>query len=146
MPDVIGIDHVYISVADMQTSLAFYDRLMPVLGFVKQDFVLGDAPHVQYYNRHFGFVIRPATQPGPYSPGQVGLHHFCFRVESQAEVHHLAEQLTALGIAHGGAQPFPEYAADYVAVFFRDPDGLQLEVTNYRQERRERYEHGLTSG
>jgi len=35
---------------------------------------------------------------------------------------------------------YPEYAPDYYATFFRDPDGVHLEVTNYRQERRKRFE------
>ncbi len=33
--EVIGIDHIYISVTDPQRSESFYDRIMPVLGFLK---------------------------------------------------------------------------------------------------------------
>ncbi|PYJ97601.1 MAG: glyoxalase, partial [Verrucomicrobia bacterium] len=29
---------------------------------------------------------------------------------------------------------------DYYAIFFSDPDGIRLEVTNYRQERRNRFD------
>lgn len=36
---------------------------------------------------------------------------------------------------------YPEYAPDYSAVFFSDPDGIRLEITNYRQERRHRHDH-----
>ena len=35
---------------------------------------------------------------------------------------------------------YPEYAPDYFAVFLSDPDGLRLEVTDYRQERRQRHD------
>ena len=38
------------------------------------------------------------------------------------------------------AERHAEYAPDYWATFFNDPDGLRLEVTNYRQERRERHD------
>lgn len=38
------------------------------------------------------------------------------------------------------AQPHEPCAPDYRATFFTDPDGVRLEVTNYRQERRDRYE------
>ena len=31
---------------------------------------------------------------------------------------------------------YPEYDADYYATFFEDPDGVRLEVTNFRERRR----------
>ena len=41
MVDVIGIDHLYISVPDMNVSGAFYDRVMiETLGFRKKQFEL----------------------------------------------------------------------------------------------------------
>jgi len=33
------------------------------------------------------------------------------------------------------------FSDDYCATFFTDPDGVRLEVTNWRQERRERAAH-----
>jgi len=39
------------------------------------------------------------------------------------------------------AKQYPEYAADYFAVYLSDPDGIQLEITNYRQERRDRHDN-----
>ena len=60
MPEVIGIDHIYISVSDLARSEAFYDRVMPILGFRKNAFAIGGNAHVQYFNRHFGYVLRPA--------------------------------------------------------------------------------------
>ena len=41
----------------------------------------------------------------------------------------------------GSPQLYPEYAADYYATFFEDPDGIRLEVTNFREERRRRFVH-----
>lgn len=141
MTDIIGIDHVYIAVSDLATSEAFYDRaLSAVLGFRKTSFELGGEPHIQYFNRHFGYVIRPvgaAAAPN----GAPGLHHFCLRVESIEEVVSVAAQLREAGIAATEAKHYPEYAPDYWATFFEDPDGIALEVTNFRQERRERYAH-----
>jgi glyoxylase I family protein len=46
-----------------------------------------------------------------------------------------------LGIATSEPRTYPEYAPDYVATFFADPDGIRLEITNYRQERRDRHDH-----
>ena len=88
MNEVIGIDHIYITVSDLAPSGRIYDVvLIDTLGFRKSSLSLGGDPHVQHGNRHFGFVLRPAhvaTQHEPYSPG---LHHFCFRVDSIEDVH-----------------------------------------------------------
>jgi catechol 2,3-dioxygenase-like lactoylglutathione lyase family enzyme len=139
--EVTGIDHIYIAVQDMPRSEAFYDVVMILLGFRKSAFALGGAPHVQYFNRHFGYVLRPAIADAPsHSAYHPGLHHFCFRVEDQAAVENVAREFKAAGIACSEPRRFPEYAPDYHAVFFEDPDGIRLEVTNYRQERRDRFE------
>lgn len=141
MPDVTGIDHIYITVSDMVASERFYDRvLLETLGFRKNRFTLGGDAHVQYYNRLFGYVLRPArvaTRHEPYAPG---LHHFCLRVDSIADVQAAAAQLQQRGIAASDAAHYPDYAPDYWATFFTDPDGVRLEITNYRAERRERNE------
>ena len=142
MPDVIGIDHIYITVSDLDVAEEFYDRvLIDVLGFRKNKFSVSGDPHIQYFNRDFGFVLRPsriATRHDPYSPG---LHHLCLRVDSEADVRSVANQLRALGIRATEVKRYPEYAHDYAATFFESPDGIRLEVTNYRQERRDRHDH-----
>ena len=142
MPEVIGIDHIYVSVSDLQRSQVFYDRLfIDALGFRKNSFVLAGDPHVQYYNRLFGYVLRQARVAARHEPYAPGLHHFCLRVESIADVHAVARQLRSAGIDASEAKVHPEYAPDYTATFFTDPDGVRLEVTNYRHERRERHDH-----
>jgi glyoxylase I family protein len=140
--EVIGIDHVYVTVSDLRASEVFYDRVMiEALGFRKNKFTLAGDPHVQYFNRHFGIVLRPARLPIRHEPYSPGLHHLCLRVASRAEVKAVSEQLRKLGISATEAKGYPEYAPDYVATFFEDPDGIRLEVTNYRQERRDRHDH-----
>jgi glyoxylase I family protein len=141
MVDVIGIDHLYISVSDMNVSERFYDRVMiETLGFRKNQFELGGDPHIQYFNRHFGFVLRPSRAAAKVDPYATGLHHFCLRVDSIADVHIVAAKLRALGVDASEPRLYPDYATDYCATFFEDPDGIRLEVTNYRQERRERHD------
>ena len=147
MVEVIGIDHVYVAVSDLDVSEQFYDRVMiQTLAFRKNKFSLGGDPHIQYFNRHFGFVLRPSrisAKANPYAPG---LHHFCPRVDSAADVHAVASQLRALGVDVTEPRLYPEYASDYVATFFESPDGVRLEVTNYRQERKERHDHWNRGG
>ena len=101
MPEVIGIDHIYITVTDLAKSEPFYDLVfMQTLGFRKNKFPLGDRgePHIQYYNRHFGYVLRPARSLKNHDPYSPGLHHFCLRVNSASDVHDIAKQLRAAGI------------------------------------------------
>lgn len=141
MTEVVGIDHVYLTVSDLKRSEVFYDHVLAdALGFRKNAFTLGGDPHVQFYNRHFGIVLRPSRVERPHDAYASGMHHLCLRVDSIDEVHALARQLRAAGIEASDAEHHPEYAPDYWAVFFEDPDGLRLEVTNYRQERRDRHD------
>ena len=140
MPEVIGIDHIYIAVTDMARAEQFYAGLFEVLGFRNQAFELEGKPHIHYYNRHFGYVLRPARNKTGHDPSAPGLHHLCFRVENETDVTEAARRLQAKGIQTSAPRLYPEYAPDYFAIYFADPDGLQLEITNYRVERRERYE------
>lgn len=114
---------------------------MKVLGFQKNQFKIDDEKHVQYFNRHFGYVLRPARSTNLHNPYAPRLHHFCLRVESEKEVKEAARKLKEQNISVSEPRQYPEYAADYFAVFFSDPDGVRLEITNYRQERRQRHDN-----
>lgn len=142
MPEVIGIDHIYLSVSGLERAEPFYDRVLrDTLGFRKNSFQLAGDPHIQYFNRQFGIVLRPARVAAPHLAYAPGLHHLCLRVESIGDVVEAARQLQASGIAASEAKHFPEYAPDYWASFITDPDGIRLEITNYRQERRARHDN-----
>mgnify|MGYP001573729362 CR=1 FL=1 len=141
MPEIIGIDHIYITVSNMERSEKFYDVVMGILDFRKSPFQIGAENHIQYYNRHFGYVLRPARITNRHNPYAPGLHHLCLRVEGEKEVQKAASMLKERNIAVNEAKRYPEYAPDYFAVFFSDPDGTRLEITNYRQERRQRHDN-----
>lgn len=140
MPDIIGIDHIYITVSDIMRSETYYDVVMSILGFRKNPFQLEGENHIHYFNRHFGYVLRPARSAGGHDPDVPGLHHFCLRVESVADLEEVARSLKKENISADGPKHYPEYAPDYFAVFLSDPDGIRLEITNYRQERRQRHD------
>lgn len=141
MATITGIDHIYITVSDLARSEAWYDKVMvQALGCRKNRFALHGDPHIQYYNRHFGYVLRPARTHVAHDPYAPGLHHFCLRVDTVADVVQTAQALRAAGVDATEAALHPGYAPDYWATFFTDPDGLRLELTNYRQERRDRHD------
>lgn len=140
--EVIGLEHVYLTVTSLARSEPFYDRVLgELLGFRKKAFSLGGEAHVHYYNRHFGVVLRPARAAVAHDPYAPGLHHLCLRVEHEDDVDRLARALVEAGLAATPARSFPDYAPDYRATFLEDPDGLRLEITNFRAERRERMAH-----
>lgn len=137
--EVLGIDHVYVAVRDLARSSRFYDGVMAVLGYRRGESVIAGDPHVHYFNRQFGFSLRPAREGTPaHDPYAPGLHHFCFRVIDAAAVDRAATELREAGVAVTDPQLYPQYAPDYYAIFFEDPDGIRLELTNFREQRRQR--------
>ena len=135
--EVMGIDHVFIAVRNLRVSEGFYDRVMDVLGFRKWEALVGGDPHVIYYSRHFAYALRPARGYTPdHDPYVPGLHHFCFRVVDEAAVERVVEELWEAGVEASEPRYYPEYGPDYYATFFTDPDGLRLEVMNFREVRR----------
>lgn len=143
MIEVTGIDHIYITVSNLEQSERFYDQvLIGVLGFHKNKFGLAGDPHLQYFNRHFAYVLRPSRTAVHHDPYAPGLHHLCLRVDTKADVVDAASHLQRVGIAATEAKRYPEYAEDYWASYFTDPDGIRLEVTNYRMECRARHDNG----
>lgn len=137
--EVIGIDHVYVAVRDLERSEQFYDRLAAVLGFRKARSPINGEPHVHYYNRQFGYSLRPARPQTPeHDPYAPGLHHFCFRVLDEAAVDRAAQALRDAGIDVSEPRYYQEYSPDYYATFLSDPDGIRLEITNFREKRRKR--------
>lgn len=144
--EVTGIDHLYVAVRDLPRSVAFYDPVMRLLGFKKGNVPIAGEPHVHYWNRVTQYSLRPSRGPATHDPYAPGLHHLCFRVDTRAAVDAAARELRALGVAATEPALYPEYAPDYYATFFSDPDGLRLEIVALRSGRtlvRERW-HELT--
>lgn len=133
--DVGAIDHVYVAVSDLARSEAFYDGVMRLLGFKKGVFPIAGERHLHYFNRVTQYSIRPARSAGPHDSYRPGLHHLCFRVADRDQVDEAARGLTALGVAASTPALYPEYAADYYATFFTDPDGIRLEIVALRAGR-----------
>ena len=137
--EVIGIDHVYVAVRDLARSERFYDVVMPILGFRKNASTIAGDPHIHYYNRQFGFSLRPAKSDTPdHDPYAPGLHHFCFRVDDEAAIDRAVRELRSAGIDMTDPAYYPQFAPDYYATFFADPEGVRLEITNFREQRRRR--------
>lgn len=138
--DVTAVDHVYVAVRDLARSVAFYDRVMRLLGFKKGTSPIGGEPHAHYFNRVTQYTIRPARGEGAHDPYRPGLHHLCFRVATRADVDTAAAALRARGVDASEPATYPEYAPDY-ATFFSDPDGIRLEIVAHRRMRSLVHDH-----
>ncbi len=139
--EVICIDHVFVPVRDLATAEAFYDRVMPVLGFRKGAVSNKVSPRARYDNRHLSYwIVRQNEPDGPAesraAPGSPS--HLCFRVVDEQAVDRACRELRAAGIEATEPRAYTQYSPDYYATFFSDPDGLLLEVINFNARRRRR--------
>ncbi len=133
--NITRVDHIYITVSDLAASEAFYDRVMKVFNFKKGIAPIGDEPHFHYFNRYLQISIRPARVKRKFDPYSPGLHHICLEVPSRADVDEAAAALRQQCIDSSKPKTYPQYARDYYATFFSDPDGIRFEVVARRDER-----------
>ena len=133
--EVVGLDHIYLAVSDFERAETFYDIVLGLLDFRKIDAPIGGDPHRHYFNKAMQISIRPARggKHDPYSPG---LHHLCLQVQDNTAVDRIAGLLRSRGIETTEPAPYPQYADDYYAIFFDDPDGIRLEIVARRMRRK----------
>ncbi|MDE0341749.1 MAG: VOC family protein [Deltaproteobacteria bacterium] len=146
--EVICIDHIFIPVRDLAAAEAFYDKVMPVLGFRKGKTSDKVSPRARYDNRHLTYWIvardNAVAEPGD---GRSAPSHLCFRVVDEEAVDRASRELRAAGIEATEPQAYTQYSPDYYATFFSDPDGLLLEVINFNARRRRRmFDWDATAG
>jgi catechol 2,3-dioxygenase-like lactoylglutathione lyase family enzyme len=130
MARVVGVDHLSIRVGDYEKSKLFYGRLFTFLGFK----VEAEYPETMgWTNGQTLFWIgqaSPEARKRKRHPGEIGIHHYAFRLRSRKDVDELdaflRDELKAEIV-----DPAGEYYDDYYAVFFLDPDGMKLEGMKY---------------
>jgi catechol 2,3-dioxygenase len=121
LPATTRLGHVWLQVADLVRSLAYYERVLGlrVLERTAGSALLGtveaDTPLVRLTER------RGAT-PVP-QHGRLGLYHFAMLLPDRASLGRLVQHLASIGERAG--------ASDHLvseALYLRDPDGLGIEV------------------
>jgi uncharacterized protein YeaO (DUF488 family)/catechol 2,3-dioxygenase-like lactoylglutathione lyase family enzyme len=124
-PKVVGVDHLSISVSDFKASKEFYGRVLGFLGFKVLD-EYEDA--IGWTNGKTRVWISKADRKGrkhKYRFGDVGFHHYAFRLSSRKDVDELQRLLERMGAKI--ADPAGKYYENYYGVYFEDPDGLEFE-------------------
>jgi catechol 2,3-dioxygenase-like lactoylglutathione lyase family enzyme len=122
------IDHVGLGVPDIDAARAYYDELMPLVGFVRE-WETGYRPSDWHGAQVF---LYPTLENGDYSRHRVGLQHISFSVPTRADVHRVYEWSVERGheIVHE-PKGFPEYHEHFFATFFLDMHGFMLEAVTY---------------
>jgi catechol 2,3-dioxygenase-like lactoylglutathione lyase family enzyme len=128
------LGHLGINVRDLARAKAYYDELMPLLGY--ESFIV-DAEQFSY--KPIGdqpwpaLFFYPALADGEHARQRCGLNHIAFVVADRATVRAVHDRIRQLGsdVVHP-PQEFPRYHPGYYAVFWLDPDGLTLEAVCHR--------------
>lgn len=130
------IHHIDLTARDPNVSRAFYDSVFGFMGYAFVD------DHARGYDMDLnsadgGFTslgVMRATGANAtrahdrYAPG---LHHIAWNAESRADVDALHDMLKQNGATILDApSAYPNYGANYYAVFFTDPDGLKFEYVH----------------
>ncbi|MBT9431907.1 VOC family protein [Candidatus Sodalis endolongispinus] len=122
------LDHVFITVSDMERALAFYTRVLPLLGLDRRhDYDGKDGPAGHPDLKGFGANGRIVfwLRQGTVATDSV---HIGFAAKSQERVNQAhAEALLAGASEIHPPSPQLHYDPRYYAAQVRDPDGYSLE-------------------
>jgi catechol 2,3-dioxygenase-like lactoylglutathione lyase family enzyme len=129
--EVLGIEHIDLTVNDLQRSLPFYAKVLECLGFRR----VAHESYIAWSNGHMGIGFRaaaPAEQGVSFNRYRVGLHHLALRAKSREAVDQFHQFLVREGITIlDPPAEYPQYGPNYYAVFFADPDGMKLEFVHF---------------
>lgn len=119
------IDHFGLGVPDVDEAKAYYDELMPLVGY-QPCFGNGYCPDDWKGSQLF---LYPSSEESDYSRHRPGLQHVAFLVSSRAEVDRVHSWVVGRGdeVLHAPRE-FPEYGPTRYATYFLDPHGFKLEV------------------
>ena len=124
------LGHVGINVPDLATAKAYYDQVMPLLGYEEFFSTAEEFSYRPAEGKPGTFVFfYPAQEAGQYFRHRPGLQHLAFIVKTQAAVDEAHDAVTALGneVLYV-PQEFPQYHPGYYATFWVDPFGHMLEA------------------
>jgi len=128
MPDITGLDHISLTVRDLDRSTAWYSELF---GFTK----VGQTPDdgqsgakVLLYHPASKLVLglsqHQRNSGEPFSEFRTGLDHIALAAASRDDLEAWSQKLDERGVSHSEIQP--GVRGDLIV--FRDPDNIQVEV------------------
>ena len=126
-----GIGHIILNVSNFKVSEEFYDGILFRIGF-ESDFE-EEGPQWSGKSYRFGehniWIKADATHDSLPFVRYVGLDHVAFIVDSKEIVDELfAVVQEASATITRTPKYYPEYTPTYYAFYFRDPDGIPIEI------------------
>jgi catechol 2,3-dioxygenase-like lactoylglutathione lyase family enzyme len=120
---VYPYDHVDHRVRSLSRVRAFYDELMPALGYA--DIQVGRTM-VEYYGAEESGQFFGIHQYAGHAPSDTRV---AFAAATRADVDRIGALLPSIGARIiEGPEDCADYTQPYYAVFFEDPEGNKLEV------------------
>lgn len=132
------IDHIQITVKNIDNAEIFYDKLMPILGFDLNKKSKGIVDQhefevIEYFHPLLIFAINSPRKifkdefVHRRKPGAI--HHLAFKAESTEEIDNLFIKIREIG-ANIIESPryYPQHGEKYYALFFKDLDGIKYEI------------------
>jgi catechol 2,3-dioxygenase-like lactoylglutathione lyase family enzyme len=132
------IDHIQLTVGNLEEAEAFYDRFLPLLGF---DLNLKSKGRVDAHDFDVIEYVHQEITLGINSPRRVladlpvhrrrpgSLHHLAFRASSPEEIDSLYPEVQKAGaVIVDPPRYYPLHGDNYYALFFKDPSGIKLEI------------------
>jgi catechol 2,3-dioxygenase-like lactoylglutathione lyase family enzyme len=121
------LDHVGISVADLDRAVAQFDPVLSALGYTRH----GDE-HCAFWVQtgQPDILLYPArdSESGPHAHGRVGWQHLAFGAASREEVDRLHDvAVKAQWSVVRAPKPYPRFSERYYACFVEDDNGIRLE-------------------
>lgn len=116
------LDHMVVLVRSLERSLPWYEAMLGALGFTKS------RDHV-WWNGTVALDLKEAEpKTSDYARYAPGLNHLGFTAPDQAAFNSVREAMSLAGYEVPEAQQL----GGELATFFKDPDGMRIEVTLYR--------------
>lgn len=133
-----SIDHISLTVSDLDRSTKFYERISKLMGYAPVEVLESTQEAMKTRLKAWvgsGYVvsIRPSKGESAnraHDRNAPGLNHIAFSAEDRSDVERMHELLKEMGaIVLDPPEQYP-YSPGYYAVYFSDPDGLKFEFAH----------------
>jgi glyoxylase I family protein len=134
-----GINHLALTVTDLDRAVAFYDQILGFMGYTR-----GEVPAstqeamktalVAWASPSGAITMRPAkgdSAKRAHDRNSPGMNHLAFNADIRADVDELHNLLKQIGAPVLDAPAEYPYFPGYYAVYFTDPDGIKIEFVHW---------------